>query len=493
MAMCTLSACQNNVESETVGVQTQMQTTVETQLAIESETLLESESSLYQTSQKTVAEMVQAPEKVVYEFDNSGLSDEYTVETGIDAKIVIPEADSMDVVPLKSKIITEDDVKVLCEQFFSADAVYNPEEWIESYMEYVEGVILTEKELYESQKEYADPAVFDELDRLSAAGNWAWETILYLLDNAKGKSPDYKFCVLKNANGEDATFNLVCAIDGDYIKFLSVVNNAVEYYSYKLDESDTMEMFSIFLKNHIAEYSKYNFIWTAAYQSSDSTNNDPLFDMTRQEHAALFEELLLKCGFEDYTVEQTKRSGMEEPSWITDPEELEFYLSLRYSDSASRKYYNGVSIFGGNYSSRTFSGCASGRYVKDGWSIVSIEPTWMYEEPLVENVELLPYDRIEAIIKEVVDNDLNNDDSNTAMTKVKVTDIRLEYGILHDEELDADVLIPVWNCYTGNQNGESGPEFEEGEYYYTHYINLLTINAIDGSIIHLDNGSWLPY
>ena len=63
-----------------------------------------------------MAEMVQAPERMVYEFDNPHVSDWF--DPGIDAEIILPSKDYMGVASVENLEFTEKDVQNLL-QFFN--------------------------------------------------------------------------------------------------------------------------------------------------------------------------------------------------------------------------------------------------------------------------------------------------------------------------------------------------------------------------------------
>ena len=94
-----------------------------------------------------------------------------------------------------------------------------------------------------------------------------------------------------------------------------------------------------------------------------------------------------------------------------------------------------------------------------------------YTASIVENVELLSFDRIETVIEDLIVEDLKNDKLDTALTRDSVAAICLEYGYVHDKETDSHAIVPVWSCYVDSDSGE---------------LKVLTINAIDGSVLFVD-------
>ena len=97
-----------------------------------------------------------------------------------------------------------------------------------------------------------------------------------------------------------------------------------------------------------------------------------------------------------------------------------------------------------------------------------------YTASIVENVELLSFDRIETVIEDLIVEDLQNDKLDTALTRDSITNICLEYGYVHDKETDSHAIVPVWNCYGDSDSGE---------------LKVLTINAIDGSVLFVDKNT----
>lgn len=484
MMVLTLLGCQgaaNTVDTESE----QTQATV-AQSIVETETL-ESESTInIPVSTKTIAEMVQAPEKMVYEFENPEVTESIYGEVGVNANIMIPDADSMSVVPIIKKNITEENVKILYDQVMSENAV-----WISQ--ELIEGLIArAEEKIMQVDVSYAENKGNAKVDQWYEENTWAYETIIDLLGQLKDTdAPDYSIKTVKNTQGEDVDCALLLAIDGDYIKYIWVVNESVQYCSFMTNINDYLKTVMTGVRGHLLEFASPAYTYLnddrmTSYGYSDCINDDLLLDMSRQETTDLFNSLLEQSGFDNYEVDYTVRTGEEDNPLVTNPADKEDYLANLSFEMHGRNYYNGISIFGGG-THDYLSGNAVGRKASTGWNYLFIEPTWEYDAPLVEGVELLPFERIETIIKDLIDKDLNDDEIDTVLTREPLTDIRLEYSLVHDEEMNKDILIPVWNCYRGALRSEFGEDtVEEGAYYYNEYVNMLTINAIDGSIIYID-------
>lgn len=107
-----------------------------------------------------------------------------------------------------------------------------------------------------------------------------------------------------------------------------------------------------------------------------------------------------------------------------------------------------------------------------------------------ESVFLLPFSEIQKIFESVLttsysdsvsDSEYSSADSGV-FTGVQVTAVRLGYMRVRDEEESTAKLIPVWDFFgsvTRSQGAENSYMISE----YNPYVSLLTINAMDGTIL----------
>ena len=167
--------------------------------------------------------------------------------------------------------------------------------------------------------------------------------------------------------------------------------------------------------------------------------------------------------------------------------------------------YEGIPV----YPYTTFSGTDTGRqaagvhYAKDlqqeevfgtlyNGTVVKLQWNCPFTVTGVENdnVPLLSFDRIMELFREQVFRGIYLD-SGSNMT-YHITDIRLSYMRVKKQNSDSYYLLPVWD-FIGYQiyyDWDSGRTVGEINFSRVHYrdLSILTINAVDGSIINRDLG-----
>ena len=169
---------------------------------------------------------------------------------------------------------------------------------------------------------------------------------------------------------------------------------------------------------------------------------------------------------------------------------------------AFRPYYNGIPV----YDFRTFHGSDNGlaeaevHYDYDApQESISVvvannevrRADWQCPLHILgvdnENVTLLPFDRIMEICRKQLFMNIyigHDWDGNDSRTDLRITQIILSYLRVRKPNDDTYWLLPVWDFrgYIQREyNGDSIPD------WFDHYT-LLTVNAVDGSIIDRDLG-----
>ena len=118
-------------------------------------------------------------------------------------------------------------------------------------------------------------------------------------------------------------------------------------------------------------------------------------------------------------------------------------------------------------------------------------------DTVVENATLLPFEKIMdrflwiVNTKFAADMNLKNPDLKYGATTQNRYDIdRIELTlqrIQEPNEWDSALLVPVWNFYGVNTRTEV-EDYEEYEFVEYRYNSVISINAIDGSIIDVHKG-----
>ena len=107
----------------------------------------------------------------------------------------------------------------------------------------------------------------------------------------------------------------------------------------------------------------------------------------------------------------------------------------------------------------------------------------------VENCEMLPFEDIKAVFEKMIFVSYEPNIQNGYSMTCDISQLRLEMMRVRKQNTDPNaldgLLIPVWNFYGEisiySDNGEKVGGFSDGS-------NILTINAIDGSVIDISKG-----
>ncbi len=125
------------------------------------------------------------------------------------------------------------------------------------------------------------------------------------------------------------------------------------------------------------------------------------------------------------------------------------------------------------------------------------------KETVLEQTNLLPFDEIlkrfkyQIWIEEkpwlILDESLVVESDYPSDMRVKITRVKLGLQrVMEKNKFDSGLLVPVWNFYgtavTTRTNVRTRETYEESHYNYASDSPLLSINAIDGSIINLYKG-----
>lgn len=102
-------------------------------------------------------------------------------------------------------------------------------------------------------------------------------------------------------------------------------------------------------------------------------------------------------------------------------------------------------------------------------------------ETVNENVQLLPFDRIAEIFRKNIVLSIFLDEKSDALY-LNVTDVRFSYMRVKQKDSDAYYLMPVWDFQGFATPTENGTLREEEQAAFAN-LSLLTVNAIDGTVI----------
>ena len=177
-------------------------------------------------------------------------------------------------------------------------------------------------------------------------------------------------------------------------------------------------------------------------------------------------------------------SGYKQFSLLPVYEGIPVYPYQTFSGSDTGKQAAGVHYDKDLQQEEVFGTLYNGEVVKLQWvcpfTVTGVES---------ENVPLLPFDRVMELFRQHIFRSVYLD-SGHGMT-YRITDIRLSYMRVKKQNSSSYYLLPVWD-FIGYQIHEwdSGRSVGETDYSRILYKNLsiLTINAVDGSIVSRDLG-----
>ncbi len=113
-------------------------------------------------------------------------------------------------------------------------------------------------------------------------------------------------------------------------------------------------------------------------------------------------------------------------------------------------------------------------------------------ETVVQRTELLPFSQISSIIEKMLAVNYPKENPYTSFVSTTVRINRIELALQRVSEpnnIDAGLLVPVWSCYGSiRQAHASGRHSDSAEIGRTYPECLLTVNAVDGSVIDLNKG-----
>ena len=477
--ICTLSGCQGG-QSVSLDVQTEIQTTEETesQFMIEIKNESESESTLLEPIRKTIEEMVQVPEK--YEGSVRLGDPEWPVQLDFDASFVLPDVDGMDVVSIEFNEYSEEDIAKIAETVFPAGyclwsqgeidvCVETLQEYIGKYKSEIEW---NESEATEVSKEYYDAINADYRELL-----WIYEFLANLLSGKKCTIANNFTCVSKeNANGDLITAYLSVIKDDEYIGSMLVINDRVDYWWIELEDATRFlangfwqELLEAYYDN-LGAFGAYN-----EWMCTD-LNNQSI--MTEEDIDKAVSNILDEIGISDYEKKSTVtmwtpisfgKDGIDEID-VFDGYEVQYV-----------KTYNGIEIGTGMDTYSLDNNRLYFQWYKDELEHMTLRPVLEIGDVVSINVELLPFSRIEKMLFDYfADNGIQGNGNN--VSQYTINKIALEYVTVFDELSGQGLLVPAWDFYTHvNSQYTNGTLIQESE------VQIISINAIDGKFLWFDS------
>lgn len=449
-----------------------------------------------------------APERFVPEVDAG--SDKISVE--VDAKVVLPDTDGLPVAKVQPAQFSQETVDALFELFCGDTVMYDT-----SDSGYTRDDILGNLEMWQGRLNDED-----SLMRENARG------MVELLEAQLETMPEDVEEMVSSAELREMVYSFGTPDVGRYMGV-----DTVERPEAEPGESDG-KRFMIRNDYHIMDWKDPNIDFgpaTGAYaRYYDNDTNDRLrgqhsftlinapedvpdealqqLGMTPEEAAELVQESFREAGLELAvdkvylnTVQEYGTTVMDGVEYETEPSED--------SPTCYRAYVVTLGQVMGGAASRTVTEAQA----NNGKNESSMEPSWFYQrieceiydggiqnftwrgpmeevEVVAEEAALLPFEEIAGIFEAMMDVEYAGylSDADLLGIDVKVDRVELELQrITPDSSVTEGLLVPVWNFY-----GSMDRRYSWGAYSSNDTMDLpramLTINAIDGSVIDIFMG-----
>lgn len=426
-----------------------------------------------QEMEGTIAELVQAPERYVWEGSNEGIF------VKADAAVVIPKADGFKTYKVTSRVFTQEDYDRISEVLLKGASL-----WERDYekMEDSNGFTLEEVEtaitLLEKQKAEA------EKNR-----------------EVKGRETDYDaqldnlYALAKNAPEEAVIIEVpdIVVYDGteEYMQENFLSGNATvegEDFSVFLDNnlSDTWRWISFQIRCGRVNSNFYNF-----FEEQEGSLPAAGIDIEAARQKA--QEAVESMGFTDFAVageEYVQAVSVEEKEGDVhiDTVGYAFYFT-RLLDKIPVTYTanEGTMLANDDITSWPYERLEL-VYDREGFASFNWVDPYVVEKVSDEYVFLLPFSEIKDIFEEMVLKKYGDiyDDGGNMKLEFNIDEVRLGYMRVFEKGNPTEgEMVPVWDFF-GTE--VFYPAEKEPMADTISYASRLTINAIDGTIIDRDLG-----
>lgn len=390
------------------------------------------------------------------------------VKVEVDAEVLVPDVDYLPIVRVTARSFSEQDVENIYEALCSGATPISEDD-------------LMPKFFYQH--------TLDELLELRESGNLDKYDSIEDLDDAinevmgeVAQAPEYATQIALNCTfNSTGTARILSILNDETVSDLFVINSpqtGLGVYSDFIRD--------VFNRSEFANQSSYGQGVTLSYARTRDTNIiTPT--ISKEEARVAADQVILTLGLTDFVCSGNRISPLFE---VMNDETRSACKSV-YEFMFTRSV-NGVSV---TYTNDISSSAPSNpNTVSEPWMYEKIRIfvdddgiyAYMWNGPctvteiLNDKATLLPFDQIEKIFEEMIlvkYGQYDNDDSSKNIT-INITKIRL--GLVRVTEKDNNqygILVPAWDFFGTYDEGNGYPIGYDG------YESLLTINAIDGSII----------
>jgi hypothetical protein len=459
-------------------------------------------------------------------------SDSLNVDVNVDAKVDIPDVDKLAVYRVSQKQVSQDMVDKLIDIFMPGETLYDGaalsvqtrgelEQEIQELQEEIDEVDTYENMSDEDKQVYIDDRQmildgyqeeYENAPETLDLENYISDGQLRTVDewlNMGGFAGYYNWQKTLNEDGE-----VLYAFSGD--KYIYIQNNERYGNCIRYMKSSDVAMSDISsvcvgstdlesVNNDDKNYEGSALIWPAdeavpetVYQYYEDSERN-LEDLTQtpvtiseEDAKAMADEFLEKMGIEDFELSESGKYS-----------EMKYGDSLGYQTCYILQYMrvlDGTMVTFDSISKHE-EGWVGDSYVKYDWPIESIEfrinddgiVGFDYNAPLevtetvVDKSAIKSFDEIKDTFEEMILIANAAEYDNDETVKLDINQVVLGYARISEEDsYDTGLMVPVWDfkgskidCFESNDNVIEN---------YVLYGGLMTINAIDGTVIDREIG-----
>ena len=459
-----------------------------------------------QDKQGSVRDYLGIPDRYETHFtDSSG-----TVEVTADADVSVPDVDDIPIIRVKAQPFSQDIINKLIDTLFDDAPLYEPESLSElSKTDITE--LLTKLKVKKSELEEqgikpeksgsTDDKQKDSSDEnvvMSSSGNQLDQVIetIDLYEEMLKDAPDERTPVETSSmltaveNSEYMKAAQLCDEGGMSSLFVVNSDSANHFYTQYINRKDfdvsTGMYYSEDVWNDMTYVSDYAAAQDLEYPTMTQEQAQTLADQFLEQHGIDY----LECALNEKVIggSSAEYGGAVRIGNLLKGYRLEYvrevnsipltYSNVRYAHDDSDMN----AVFSWAYERMTL--------IMDDSGIVEMvwESPYQFFDTVVEDTALLPFDKIKDVFEKMIV--INSVDEADKGADFIIADVRLGFTrITEQNSLKQGLLIPVWDFFGSKTVYFKYTTGKEDSYTVREAgQSLLTINAIDGSIIDREKG-----
>ena len=500
--MCVIGAagCQKTPESPVV-------------VGKDNDKMIETAGSLEDKS-LTIGEQLSAPESVKMNFkDQTG-----KLKFSVDAEVIVPDAEASKIIRVTAHEITQDEVDTWTEVLFADETLYTLDSFEQMTKEEItEELLKLKKRLAELGEDEDGKVLYEDVPAISEDSQGAAEQPVAVTEGDElrmiiknyeeqlktaPEKPVFTEAANKLEISEGGNFSYVqFAVpnkNGTGIRAFSAANYGHGHPIVYVDRNENgfsgnSYAFSIEEMEHsyVGAGEKYR-EKLDAYRLLD----DPA--ITSQHAIEMGNDFLAKLDINGYVISRAELA-ISEPA-VTDAFGNIQGNVLRGWRLEYRREIDGIPVsYANTYQMASPDNGEPWCYERimlfvtdDGIAEVFIEELNDIGETVVENCKLMSFEDIIDVFKKMMPVQYNVTAMGEALLNAEWNVTSIEFGYTRVSEENADytgILVPTWSFYGTELGTYRSEDLESGKYSFScNQYPILTINAIDGSIIDRSKG-----